>query len=433
MPYFDHIPSRALVDETLVIRVGGLAPGAAVTLRLWNRDLDGVVFASEATFNADETGTVDLAKQAPAWGSYDGVDPMGLFWSRRQLEGEEAAACSPLSSNPMTVTLAAAIPGSEMLVASIERSFASDGVQTSDVRCDGLVGKLFAPKDAGNYPAVLIVGGSSGGLYWSQEMAGLLASHGYVAFALAYFGVEGLPKTLDRIPLEYFGKALAWLSDQPQVIANRIGVVGHSRGGELALLLGASYPQIHAVVAYAPSGVLWGAYPSTGNAAWTQGGKEMPFASSPLHEQWDEALAQGRVRPGSFDWYFVPLQDKELAERVTIAVERINGPVMLISGKDDKLWPSAELAEFAVRRFKSKGLGNAVQHFTYAGAGHGFGWPNVPTTVTRYKHSVSGEDIELGGSPKEMAHARQDSWLRMLAFLEQALGSRPWAGKAPSA
>ena len=432
MPCFDPIPSRALVDETLAIRVVGLDPRAAVTIRLCNRGLDGVVFASEATFNADESGTVDLAKQAPVSGSYDGVDPMGLFWSRQPVEDEEAAACSPLSPNPMTVTLTATSPGSEKLVAAIERSFASDGVQTCDVRCDGLVGKLFEPKDAGNYPAVLVVGGSSGGLNWSQAMAGLLASHGYIAFALAYFGMEGLPKTLNQIPLEYFGKALAWLSDQPRVIADKIGVVGYSRGGELALLLGASYPQIRTVVAYAPSGVPWGAYPSAGNSAWTQGGKDIPYVSSFTQEQWDEALAQRRVRPDSFDWYLIPLQDKALAEPATIAVEKINGPVLLISGKDDKLWPSSDLAEIAVLRFKSKGLGNAVQHLAYVGAGHSFGWPNVPTTVTRYKHSVSGEDLDQGGSPKETAYARQDSWLRMLAFLDQGLSGHSWAGEALS-
>jgi dienelactone hydrolase len=315
-----------------------------------------------------------------------------------------------------------------VLVASIERSFVSDEVQTRDVRFNGLVGKLFEPKVGGNHPAVLVVGGSSGGLYWSQQMAGLLASRGYVAFALAYFGMDGLPRTLNQIPLEYFGKALAWMSDQPRVIADKMGVVGYSRGGELALLLGASYPQIRTVVAYAPSGVLWGAYPSTGDAAWTRGGEDIPYVSSFTQEQWDEALAQGRVRPDTFDWYLIPLQDKALAEPATIAVEKINGPILLISGKDDKLWPSSDLAEIVVKRLRSIGLGNAVQHLAYVGAGHSFGWPHVPTTVTRYKHSVSGEDLDQGGSPRETAHARQDSWLRMLAFLEQGLSGRASSG-----
>ena len=144
---------------------------------------------------------VDLTTQAPVSGDYDGIDPMGLFWSRRPVVGEDAAACSPLSSNPLIAKLNAKTPGSEAISTSIERSFVSECVQSRDVRTDGLVGKLFEPKEAGKYPAVLVIGGSGGGMVWSQGMAGLLASHGFVAFALAYFGLEGLPKTLNQIPI----------------------------------------------------------------------------------------------------------------------------------------------------------------------------------------------------------------------------------------
>jgi hypothetical protein len=35
-------------------------------------------------------------------------------------------------------------------------------------------------------------------------IAGRLADDGVVAVALAYFGIEPLPPTLERIPLEYF-------------------------------------------------------------------------------------------------------------------------------------------------------------------------------------------------------------------------------------
>ena len=40
-------------------------------------------WASGATFIADAAGAVDVARQAPVSGSYDGADAMGLCWSAR--------------------------------------------------------------------------------------------------------------------------------------------------------------------------------------------------------------------------------------------------------------------------------------------------------------------------------------------------------------
>ncbi len=36
---------------------------------------------SAATYIADTGGTIDLSRDAPEEGSYDGVEPMGFLWS----------------------------------------------------------------------------------------------------------------------------------------------------------------------------------------------------------------------------------------------------------------------------------------------------------------------------------------------------------------
>jgi dienelactone hydrolase len=89
---------------------------------------------------------------------------------------------------------------------------------------------------------VLVVGGSEGGLLPGK--AAWLASRGYAALALAYFRYDDLPPLLEGIPLEYFGSALGWMMQRPEILADRIAVVGTSRGGELALQLGSMFPQI---------------------------------------------------------------------------------------------------------------------------------------------------------------------------------------------
>jgi dienelactone hydrolase len=61
-----------------------------------------------------------------------------------------------------------------------------------------------------------------------------------------------------RDPLEYFERAIEWLKSQPEVDTNCIAVVGNSKGGELALLLGVTYPEdVRAIIGYAPSAVVW--------------------------------------------------------------------------------------------------------------------------------------------------------------------------------
>ena len=115
---------------------------------------------------------------------------------------------------------------------------------------EGLVATLFRPIAPGRRPTVIVLQGSLGGML--EASAAVLASHGFPALALAYFGVNPLPPELIEVPLEYFSEAIAWLKTQPAVDADRIAVMGVSKGGELAMLLAATYPEdIKAVVGYA--------------------------------------------------------------------------------------------------------------------------------------------------------------------------------------
>jgi hypothetical protein len=49
---------------------------------------------------------------------------------------------------------------------------------------------------------VILLGGSDGGVM--EGSAAVLASRGYAALALAYFGAPPLPPELIEVPLEYF-------------------------------------------------------------------------------------------------------------------------------------------------------------------------------------------------------------------------------------
>ena len=111
----------------------------------------------------------------------------------------------------------------------------------------------------------------------------MLASHGYAALNLAYFAQPGLPRGLVNIPLEYFENAIRWMRKQPWLGDRFLAAWGTSRGGELALLLGATFPDINAVSAWVPSGVMfWGIGPNElgdprDRASWTFRGKPLPY------------------------------------------------------------------------------------------------------------------------------------------------------------
>jgi dienelactone hydrolase len=96
--------------------------------------------------------------------------------------------------------------------------------------------------------------------------------------SVGYFKLPGLPQQLSRIPLEYFGRALAWLAHQPQVDRKHIAILGVSRGSEAALLSGAYFPRlVSAVIAMVPSDVALCSIPGCRGPAWTFHGHPVPY------------------------------------------------------------------------------------------------------------------------------------------------------------
>jgi dienelactone hydrolase len=228
-----------------------------------------------------------------------------------------------------------------------------------------------------------MLGGSEGGL--SPDLiarSALLASHGYTALALAYFGLPSLPATLANIPLEYFGEAIDWMQAHPAIRGDRLAVYGLSRGGDLALLLGVNFPALSVIVSVVGSGQV---IPGTGGgASWTYRGTPFPVANP-------------GAGPGS---------------RAVIPVEQIKGPVLLVSAEDDYVWPSAALSQIAADRLAQAGRPYPDQHLRYPKAGHWLWPPYFPTFDSTFR---------IGGTPQGNAAARADFWPRVLALLDEHL------------
>ena len=395
------VPDHVLADESAAIRAKGLDPQERVNIRAELVDGAGHHWAAQAEFVADAQGNIDVSRQAPVAGSYKEVSAMGLIWSMMPVEKDVAAYQPTRNLGAQTVGFRLLRKGEAVSSAQLEQATLAPAEQRVAVREGVLRGVLFLPAATERRPGVLVVGGSNGGV--PLRPAAWLASRGYVALALAYFRYEDLPAQLEAIPMEYFERGLAWLAQRPEVAGKRMAVMGTSRGGELALQLGSMFPQIGAVVAYVPADVR---YPACCGAnrvpyAWTWQGR--PLAYLPLG---------GRRQP-------------ELVFRAAIEVERTQGPVLTISGEDDHLWRSWEMADAVVSRLRRNHFAYSFENLKYPHAGHSAGRPDiVPAWHGRIRHPVSGREIDLGGSARGDALSSLDSMPKVLEFLRQAFAAK---------
>src|SRR5512137_333192 len=166
-------------------------------------------------------------------------------------------------------------------------------VSQFDVCSDGIAGRFFGPAGQPR-GAVIVLGGSGGGIGWSGEVAAQLAVEGYAALALAYFRWPGLAKHLAGIRLEYVAEAIRWMQVEVLGATRSVALVGASRGAELALLAASTFSEVGAVIAVAPSSVLWGpdwGFGSSGRAAWTYRGQALPGMTPPLALWWRPTTA----------------------------------------------------------------------------------------------------------------------------------------------
>jgi fermentation-respiration switch protein FrsA (DUF1100 family) len=351
----------ALLDTPIHITVTGLDPRERVAINARTHDGEGNEWESGATFVADGHGEIDLSRDAPSPGSYKGMDAMGLFWSVKRPDGARGHYFYPPSDGARLVLTVAA--GNEVVArTNVVRLWLAEGVSSQRLRTgrNGVYGVYFAPasKDS-RRPAVLVFGGSEGGLGTGLQAA-LLASHGYPSLAIAYFDGPGLPDQLSEVPLE----------------------MGTSRGGEAALLIGANFPElVHGVVALVPSNVTVCGFPDRTSPAWTLGGRPLPCVR--------------RSGPGSHG-----------EPGAIIPVERIAGPILLVCGGRDLVWPSCPMSEAIQARLRANQYPYPHLLLRFRRAGHEIGFP-VPY--------LQSPKLEFSARANRLARAL--AWPQILAFL----------------
>ena len=399
-------PERGLIDDLPEIVVSGVSAGAEVRIDATETDASGRRWSSWAVFTADGSG-IATTKAAAIAGTYSGADPAGIFWSMRP------AAEGPVyrsSADRITTIVEASVDGASIGRQEVERLVAAEGVRRSDVDTAGIRGVLFEPAEASG-PAVIAVQGSGGGV--NESEAALLASRGLTALALSYFNYPGQPALLEEIPLEYFEIAARWLLEKLGRGGERCALIGQSRGGELVLLLAATFPKVFGpVVSTAPSSQIWGGL-GEAKAAWTLDGKPTVYMDAQPERPFEQMPTPIALTP----LFQRAMADEARVAETAIPIERADCPILLLSGADDAMWPSADFAERIVARLARGKYPQPYRHVSFPSAGHTLsGIPNVPI-ATHSIHPVAHLDFAYGGTVQSTAKARAEAWRLRLEFL----------------
>ncbi|MGB0716248.1 MAG: acyl-CoA thioesterase/bile acid-CoA:amino acid N-acyltransferase family protein [Phycisphaerae bacterium] len=397
-----------ILGEDVAIRVTGLQPGQMVSLVAESAGPAGKIVRAAAEFEADPNGNIDLARNAPVSGSYRGINQLGIFWSRNNTAEPtpDALKDKPGQSQILFKVKAG---DKELCRKQHVRYLVAPGVKESIIRQGRLKGKLFVPPGEGPFGGVVCIG-SIDNPGWAERTAGLLASHGMVAVGLAYYNQEGLPPALDKVPLEYFTEAISYVRDRSDVDDERVGLVGHGKGAEVSLILGSRVPEVRAVVAFAPSSVVWQS-PAKGfpvASSWIYQGQPLAFLPFRPDEKFSRTGRMADLHQASLDYFLE--HDRDTINRSAIVIEQTQGPVLMVSGDQDAFWPADVMGHGSFLRLSATKHPYEDDHLIFENAGHDIGVPGYTRTVN---------DPKSGGSREANAHARRKGWQAAVALLKR--------------
>lgn len=206
-------------------------------------------------------------------------------------------------------------------------------------------GYLFVPNASGPNPALIVLHGwqpaGTNGAALVEARARRYADEGYVALALSLRGWPpsgGADDCALRQP-DDVAAAVSWLRTLPGVLADRIGLVGFSQGGQIALLTASHDSRLRAVLAY---------YPVTDVASWktTTTNTDIPGYIAAVCE------------PGGAS-----------ARSPVTRADAIAAPVLLVHGDADTRVPTAQSV---MMHAALRSTGGTSELMLVPGAQHGF-------------------------------------------------------------
>lgn len=152
-------------------------------------------------------------------------------------------------------------------------------------------------------------------------------------------------------PLERIESAILWLKNHG---ITKIGIVGASTTGTLALTAASYFKEITLTIAMTPSDFIWQGFmqgerdgcrewPAEGESLFSYRGEPLPYMPFAYkHPEYWKVIKSESKRTGDMLNSVKLFNDSEAAhpitEAETIKVENIKGKLLLVGAKDDSLW-----------------------------------------------------------------------------------------------
>lgn len=223
--------------------------------------------------------------------------------------------------------------------------------------------------DSAHQPLIIAFGGGSGGNDWERnylkEKREQFLARGFAVLAIGYFNTGQSPGSLDRISLNAISDTILNIASRyPQLDTSRMILLGASKGGELVLNLASRFAHFKGVVALSTSHVSFPALTIAANtSSWQYNDQEVPYIPAPFKTI--KPALQGDL----FRAFSMMLEDKKAVEQAEIEVEKINGPILILSGTEDDQWPATYMSQQIINRLAKKNFTHTYQHLPLEG-GH---------------------------------------------------------------
>ena len=395
-----ELPPLAQHDDPLALRVHGAPKNAEVLIEVRATDSSRSGWFSSAVFTASPDGFVDPSVAASHGGSYRGVEELGLLWSL----GSGTGSFVPFSPQWLRMTVIARC-GEAEAKASGTRCARLPGVEHLSVQ-PPINGEYFRPANARRLPAVVVIGGSEQPA--PTLHAGLLAGNGFAVLALpTFFGVS----------VESLQAATRWLLDRPEVMADRVGILGLSNGVTAAILLATRLRETAALVALSGSCVSLPIRAERKRPAVTVGGRPIPQLRAGGSFM---SYLRGSFHPTGAGMIDEMLETAPNVEEAILPLDQIDAPILIAAGELDEEIPVSAVRIGSRRREMKPHPDDAV--LIYDDAGHITDIPGLPSDPAFQRPRIPWLPYSLGGAPRSNAKAITDVWAGGMALFAKHVG-----------